>query len=413
MGAILTVMGRLERARACLEEALTISEPARGGLDPAFADVWQSRVHVLFSYGCLLARCGELDEALAYLGPEGECAKHHTRHHAAYFLLAAADVQLRKGMVAESLNSFRSAIDLNRRAHFAPQLVQALRLYGQTLIGLGREREAIAPLQEAAGVYADLTDRSSAALMWSQVARAHERLESFVEAQQAWQCALNLRREIGDGRGEAEALEALGRVARQHLPASVALRYYEEAIERATVIGDAVRAARLHNSAGIIEWTRSNHAGALARFASALELFQSLSDSAGRGQMMNSIALALSVLGRRAEAREQLVQALAHHRRGAHRQLEGHALAALGDICWDEGLPDDALNWYEQSLRLRVEIGDQRGEGWMLQRLARLHTAKGDRDDAEVLLRRAADLSVYCSDEELMEACEQVRAQTS
>jgi hypothetical protein len=80
---------------------------------------------------------------------------------------------------------------------------------------------------------------------------------------------------------------------------------------------------------------------------------------------------------------------------------------------WDEGLPDDALNWYEQSLRLRVEIGDQRGEGWMLQRLARLHTAKGDRDDAEVLLRRAADLSVYCSDEELMEACEHVRAQTS
>jgi tetratricopeptide (TPR) repeat protein len=326
--------------------------------------------------------------------------------------MAAADVQLRKGLVAECLDSIRSAIDINERARFAPQLVQALRLYGQTLLGLGREREALAPLQEAAGVYADLADRASAALMWSHVARAHERLGDFVEAQQAWHCALNLRKEIGDGRGEAEALEALGRVARKHLPASVALRYYEEAIARAAASGDTARAARLHNSAGIIEWTRANHTGALARFESALHLFHSLDDSAGCGQMMNSIGVALSALGRRADARQQLVKAVDHHRRWAHRQLEGHALAALGDICWDDGQPDEALEWYERSLRLRVEIGDGRGEGWMLQRLARLHAAKGDREDAEDLLRRAADLSVHCSDEELMEACEQVRARS-
>jgi serine/threonine protein kinase/tetratricopeptide (TPR) repeat protein len=412
VGAILAAMGAFERARACLEEALAISEPARGGLDPAFADVWQPRLHVLFSYGSLLARCGELDRALAYLGPEGECAKYHPRHHAAYFLMAAADVQLRKGLIAECLDSVRSAIDINEREHFAPQLVQALRLYGQTLIGLGREREALAPLKEAAGVYADLADRASAALMWSHVARAHERLGDFVEAQQAWQGALNLRKEIGDGRGEAEALEALGRVARKHLPASVALRYYEEAISRATASGDDARAARLHNSAGIIEWTRANHAGALTRFEKALQLLQSLGDSVGCGQMMNSIGVALSALGRRDDARQRLVQAIDHHRRGAHRQLEGHALAALGDICWDDGQPDEALDWYERSLRLRVEIGDGRGEGWMLQRLARLHAAKGDREDVDDLLRRAADLSVHHSDEELMEACEQVRART-
>ena len=223
---------------------------------------------------------------------------------------------------------------------------------------------------------------------------------------------MSLRKELGDGRGEAEVLEALGRVARKHLPASVALRYYEEAIARAAASGDVARAARLHNSAGITEWTRANHTGALARFESALRLFQSLGDSAGCGQMMNSIGVALSALGRRAEARRQLLHAIDHHRRRAHRQLEGYALAALGDICWDDGQPDQALDWYEQSLRLRVEIGDGRGEGWMLQRLARLHAAKGEREDADDLLRRAADLSAHWSDEELMEACEQVRART-
>ena len=275
-----------------------------------------------------------------------------------------------------------------------------------------RERDAVDALREAERVYAGLKDRAPQALVWSYLARAHERLGNFTEAQQGWQHALGLRRELGDATGEVEALEALGRVARNHLPASVALRYYEEAIARATAIADAVRAARLHNSAGIIEWTRANHAGALPRFEHALELFRSLGDSAGCGQMMNSIAVALSALGRRAEAREQLVQAIAHHRRYAHRQLEAHALGALGDVGWDEGQRGDALQWYEQSLRLRVELGDRRGEGWMLQRLARLHAAAGDRQDAEALLRRATDLSVSCSDEELMEACEQVQART-
>jgi serine/threonine protein kinase/tetratricopeptide (TPR) repeat protein len=412
LGVLLTAMGQVERARACLEEALAISEPARGGLDPAFADVWPPRLHVLFSYGDLLARCGELDHALAYLGPDSESATYHPRHHAAYFLVLAAVVQLRKGLVAECLDSVRRAIEINEHERLAPQLVQALRLYGETLIGLGREREALAPLRHAAGVCADLADRASAALMWSHMARAHERLGEFAEARQAWQCALTFRKEMGDGRGETEALEALGRVARKHLPASVALRYYEEAIARAAASGDATTAARLHNSAGIIEWTRANHAGALARFESALQLLQSLGDSAGCGQMMNSIGVALSALGRRDDARQRLVQAIDHHRRGAHRQLEGHALAALGDICWDDGQPDEALEWYERSLRLRVEIGDGRGEGWMLQRLARLHAAKGDREDVEDLLRRAADLSMHHSDEELMEACEQVRART-
>ena len=311
----------------------------------------------------------------------------------------------------ECLAAYERAIELSRRFQFAPQLGQALQLYAKTLIAVDRTREAIDAFEEAARVHAGLGDRASEALMRSHVARAHEKLSNFGAAQREWQYTADLCRATTDTHGEVEALEALGRVARQHLPASVALRYYEEAIALASALGDHARAGRLHNSAGIIEWTRANYAGALTRFESALQVFRSLDDAAGCGQMMNSIGVALSALGRRAEARGQLVQAVDHHRRSGHRQLEGHALAALGDICWGDNQRDDALDWYERSLRLRVEISDRRGEGWMLQRLARLQAARGNLPEADELLRRAADLSVHCSDEELMEACEQVRAQ--
>jgi tetratricopeptide (TPR) repeat protein/class 3 adenylate cyclase len=412
LASVYTIMGEQQRARACLEEALTLSNPAKGGEDPQFLAVWETRLAALYSYGCLLAAQGELDRALDFLGPTGEWSREKKNPlRGAQFFIAEASVHLRRGATTECLAAYERAIELSKRFQFAPQLGQALQLYAKTLMAVGRTREAIDAFEEAARVHAGLGDRASEALIRLHLARAHEKLGNFGEAQREWQHTADLFRATTDTQGEVEALEALGRVARQHLPASVALRYYEEAIARASAIGDHARAGRLCNSAGIIEWTRANYAGALTRFESALQVFRSLDDAPGCGQMMNSIGVALNALGRRAEARDQLVQAVDHHRRSGHRHLEGHALAALGDICWDENQRDDALDWYERSLRLRVEISDRRGEGWMLQRLARLQAARGNLPEADELLRRAADLSVHCSDEELMEACEQVRAQ--
>ncbi len=173
--------------------------------------------------------------------------------------------------------------------------------------------------------------------------------------------------------------------------------------------GDARRAARLHNSAGIVEWTRGRHELAIAHFEQALALFNALSDAAGAGLMMNSIGVSLSALGRWSEARARLQDALVHRARTGQGQLEAHALGALGDAYWNAGETDKAPEWYERSLGRRLAIGDRRGEGWMLHRLARAKATSGDREEAASLLARATERSTACADEELMDACEQLR----
>jgi tetratricopeptide (TPR) repeat protein len=138
-------------------------------------------------------------------------------------------------------------------------------------------------------------------------------------------------------------------------------------------------------------------------------LFETLGDAAGAGQMHNSIGVSLGGLGRWREAREQLERALAHHERTGQPQLEAHALGALGDVCWDAGETDEASEWYERSLRKRRAIGDRRGEGWMLHRLARAKGMLGAWEEAGTLLIRATELSTQCADDELMDACVQLR----
>jgi tetratricopeptide (TPR) repeat protein len=371
-----------EQARHCLEEALTLCQPVSSGAEPDFGDLWSRRLNLLHHYGQVLTEQGELDRALECLSQPAEWARLRLMpRQASYLYSAMAQVHLRKGEASRCLEYYRQAIDITRRAHYAVEL------------------------QEAAEVFAELRDRPAEAQIWARLAVAHEGLGNYGAARSAWEQDRALRKEIGDRPGELKALEGQGRMARRHLPASAALRFYEEAIDLAAAIGNHEAAARLGNAAGIIEWTRGRHVEALSHFERALALFEDAGDRAGAGLMMNSIAITLGLLGRRPEARERLEDAVQHHRDTAQTQLEGHALAALGDWYWEAGEVERAAEWYDRSLRVRQTIGDVRGEGWMLQRLARARDAAGDRQDARALLARATNLSSQCSDEELMHAC--------
>ena len=62
-----------------------------------------------------------------------------------------------------------------------------------------------------------------------------------------------------------------------------------------------------------------------------------------------------------------------HNRTVGARQLEGFALGALGDVQYDSGRLEDAIASYNQSLDIRRDIDDLRGQGWMQHNLARTH----------------------------------------
>jgi tetratricopeptide (TPR) repeat protein len=122
--------------------------------------------------------------------------------------------------------------------------------------------------------------------------------------------------------------------------------------------------------------------------------------------MLNSVGITLEQLGQTAEARSRLEEAVALHRETGQRQLEGHALAALGDISEELGETLAAVDYYERSLAIRRDIGDHRGEGWMLYNLAR--SGGAGRHDRE-RVTHASQIAEGCGDQELATACEALR----
>ena len=97
------------------------------------------------------------------------------------------------------------------------------------------------------------------------------------------------------------------------------------------------------------------------------------------------------------------------HQRTGEEQLEGHALALIGDLLVDREDAEAAVGYYTRSLEIRRATGDRRGEGWMLQRVARCELARGAPYWVREHLIAAAHIAEECGDTELAVACEQLR----
>ena len=85
-------------------------------------------------------------------------------------------------------------------------------------------------------------------------------------------------------------------------------------------------------------------------------------------------------------------------------QLRAQGLAALAEVDLAAGWLDEAQVAAEASLALRRAMGDRSGEGWMLERLARVHLAQGSPDAARAAARAAQDVAYATQDPELQAA---------
>jgi tetratricopeptide (TPR) repeat protein len=411
LGNVLKGMGRHAQALALLEEALLLGEQSeRSRLRTPEADLSYKRAYILHMLANVHRELGDDDKALEYLHQARTLtSEKRLPIQLSYHFTSTAHIHLQHGRVEECLRLYRDAVELTRKAQFAPGLAQALRFLGEVLFGLGRDEEALAPLVEAAGLFAQLRDPTTEGAIWTVVAKLRERRGDLEAALAAWSKARGLHAQAGDGSRELEVLEGLARVVRRLLPEpTLALGYYWEALALAERLGDRPFQGRLRNAMGIVEWERGRYDEARAQYEAGLRVFRELGDEPNAAVMLASLGVTLSAMGRWVEARGCLDEACALHRSAGDQRAEARALGALGDVLRRLGDADRAIASFEASLRFRRRDGDRIGEGWMLQRLALAHAANGAASAAADCAAGAAGIAAETENEELAAACREL-----
>ena len=394
LGNVLRASGQPERALEVLEAALERTEISANS---------ERYGYLLNVVGTVHRDLGHLDEALEYYRRTAPYMS--LPHYASFTLPAVAHIQLQQGQIEEALATAREAVELNRKARYADGSAAANRTLGELLMGLDRHAEALPYLRDAALLYAQLQNRENEILMQRRLASVHELLGESADAHALWSQLHGLylgRMELALA---AEAAEGMARTGRQLAGGTQhSIAQYEEAISLSLRQGDRARELSARNSLGIVHWERGAYADAVRQYEAALRICRGTGDDVHEGLILNSLGASLHRLQRWDEARTVLADAVRVTSAVGERQLHAHALGLLGEVCLAVGRLGDARTHVEASLSIRRQLQDRRGEGWMLERLARIYRVQGDTPAATEAARLAAQIASGSSDTALQAA---------
>jgi len=402
---LLTALQRLgdyDRGMANIEEALGLCHTLQNPV---------THISLFHNIGTIYRGLGDYERARTFVE---QCLEIGTRLQLPinihYSLSNLAHLDLEQGDIHACVARYKEAAEVARRARFVPGLSASLRRLGEVLLALERHAEALPYLLEAADVFAQLQELDHEAQIWSLAATAYERQGAPPEALAAWQKAHRLQKQTGHTLGVLEALEGMARSVRVQGGIPRAVTLYSEALALAEHLGDLARQGDLNNTLGILAWKQGRYDEALSHYQAALALFRERDDLVHAGLMLNSIGVTLKQLGRHEEAISCLEEAVVLHRRTAQKLLEAHAAAALGDVYFEMKWYREALPYYGASMQLRWDLGDRKGEGWMLQRLARVYAAQGETGRARDSTTQAVKIAEEIGDMELLAACGSLRS---
>lgn len=141
---------------------------------------------------------------------------------------------------------------------------------------------------------------------------------------------------------------------------SLAISYYEAAVEAASAVKDLLQLAKMHHGLGLACQRSEHRARARGHLDKALALYSIESESSAVYRVENDLGNLLLREGRLDAAERHFIKALA----GAeelqiNRRGRGYILANLGDVCLRQGRTDEARGYLNQALEAGEAFGER------------------------------------------------------
>ncbi|MBN8678793.1 MAG: tetratricopeptide repeat protein [Chitinophagales bacterium] len=170
--------------------------------------------------------------------------------------------------------------------------------------------------------------------------------------------ALELARQLGYTKGEANAWNGMGILEEIRENDSLALEYYQKALDLRRQLGDQSGIGRSLTNLGNLYESTGKLTKAIQYYRESLSVFESLKDTLRMARAYTNISGVLSTGGSYPEAFSELNKArLLMENRGDLATLF-KIYTQIGHNRFDQDQFSKAREWYEKSLRLREKLGD-------------------------------------------------------
>ena len=199
----------------------------------------------------------------------------------------------------------------------------------------------------------------------------------YVLAERRLREALALCRDLGDGRGEASALQMLGSVARERGQYGRAEAYHEESLSLWRGIGDEHEIARSLNYLGFVAWLQKRYGQATDLCGPSLATFRRLGDTEGVTWALINLGSAALYGGEPGRAEPLLEEGLSTARQAGYREGVAWCLGQLGAAARRYGDHAGAEGLLREALGVHRELGDRWRVASAIENLAGTAQARG------------------------------------
>jgi DNA-binding SARP family transcriptional activator len=212
------------------------------------------------------------------------------------------------------------------------------------------------------------------------------------DAIEAHTLALQACRDIADPARIARASLELSVVKQQIGQHAAALGLAGDAVAIYRSLGDGCGEAEALDQMGLANQREARSREAFAYFQEAQTLYDEAGDRHGVAEALGHSGIASWHLGRYPDAMEHLLEALALYREVGDRRGEAKSLNNLAKMHLYAGQHRDALENYQKSLEIFNEIGAAQSQAIVYQSIGSVHRYKGDHEEALAAYRRALDI---------------------
>ncbi|HEY0512328.1 MAG TPA: tetratricopeptide repeat protein [Thermoanaerobaculia bacterium] len=299
--------------------------------------------------------------------------------------LAEAEIAKRLSNFPVQMQAARRAEEKGRRAGETQVLAQALMLQGDSLLLVGRCREAIPLFEQARDLFDKAGNQSSVALALTHLGVALHEQGRLIDAEKMYQTSFATLQRIGSTQGLAIQKGNLGILERDIGDLPRAQPLLEEALATFTADGDRLLAAQATDAIGAILLARGDLAGARQRFETVLATSRQTGNRIDEGQSLSFQGQVLALQGSLKEALRLQEQAAEILRQVGDTVRGSTMQAASADAVMRLGDLPEAQRRFAQSLATKRKGEDRIGAAEVIGQLAQVQERLGNLAEAKRL----------------------------
>jgi tetratricopeptide (TPR) repeat protein len=227
---------------------------------------------------------------------------------------------------------------------------------------LSEQRKAIEYFRQALAIASEIGDKRGEENALGNVGNAYYFLGEVHKAIEHYEHALVIAREIEDKRNEGVWLGNLGGAYAGMGEIRKAVEYHDQALAMAREIGDKMAASANLGNLGLDYVGMGEMRKAIEYHEQALTIAREIEDRRGEGKLLGNLGVAYAYLGNTSKAIDYYEQQLKITQEIGDRRSEGTALWNMSFALDQLGKRDQAIECAKAALKIREEIEDPRAE---------------------------------------------------